>query len=49
MNKQCKVHPKTFTKINKQLNTINNYNIIQLGIKKLYKVFTKKEHSGKNL
>ena len=26
INKECKVHPKTFTKINKQLNTTNNTN-----------------------
>jgi hypothetical protein len=52
MNKQCKVHPKTLTKINKQLNTtntlndnkvINNNVIIQFGREKLYEVFSKKE------
>ena len=54
MNKQCKVHPKTLTKINKQLNNnttntlndnkiINNNVIIQFGREKLYEVFSKKE------
>ena len=26
MNKNCKIHPKTLNKINKQLNTNNTYN-----------------------
>jgi hypothetical protein len=52
INKECKVHPKTFTKINKQMNTnntlndnkvINNNVIIQFGREKLYEVFSKKE------
>ena len=51
MNKNCKVHPKTLQKINKQLNcdninngTINNtYNIIGLGHENLTEVFSKKE------
>ena len=49
MNKQCKVHPKTLTKIKNQLNTlndnkvINNNVIIQFGREKLYEVFSKKE------
>jgi hypothetical protein len=51
INKQCKIHPKTLTKINKQLNTqinndnkvINNNIIIQLGREKIYEVFSKKE------
>jgi hypothetical protein len=54
INKNCKIHPKTLTKINKQLNTtnnilndnkvINNNNIIiQFGREKLYEVFSKKE------
>ena len=55
INKQCKIHPKTLTKINKQLNNtttnnilndnkvINNNIIIQLGREKLYEVFSKKE------
>jgi hypothetical protein len=50
MNKICKIHPKTLTKINKQLNntminnTINNtYNIVQLGRENLSEIFSKKE------
>ena len=55
INKNCKVHPKTFQKINKQLNlngdhnTINNgtvnntYNIIALGHENLTDVFSRKE------
>ena len=54
MNKVCKIHPKTLTKINKQLNntminnnnnnnTINNYNIVQLGRENLSEIFSKKE------
>ena len=52
MNKVCKIHPKTLTKINKQLNinninndnkVINNNYIIQLGREKLCDVFSKKE------
>jgi hypothetical protein len=44
MNKQNKIHPKTLTKINKQLNnnsnntTINN-NIIALGFESIHKLF----------
>ena len=49
MNKNCKVHPKTLLKINKQLNTINNiennitYNIIGLGHENLSNTFDKNE------
>ena len=49
MNKVCKRHPKTLTKINTQLNntminnTINNYNIVQLGRENLSEIFSKKE------
>ena len=54
INKNCKVHPKTLQKINKQLNgdynTINEnnttnitYNIIGLGHENLSDVFSKKE------
>ena len=55
LNKNCKVHPKTLQKINKQLNlngdyntinngTINNtYNIIALGHENLTDVFSRKE------
>ena len=55
LNKNCKVHPKTLQKINKQLNgdhntvnennTTNNitYNIIGLGHENLTDVFSKKE------
>ena len=55
INKNCKIHPKTLTKINKQLNNtttnnilndnkvINNNIIIQFGREKLYEVFSKKE------
>jgi hypothetical protein len=54
INKQCKIHPKTLTKINKQLNNttnntlndnkvINNNVIIQFGREKLYEVVSKKE------
>jgi len=55
INKNCKVHPKTLQKINKQLNgdhntvnennTTNNitYNIIGLGHENLTDVFSKKE------
>jgi hypothetical protein len=55
INKNCKVHPKTLQKINKQLNlngdhntinngTINNtYNIIALGHENLTDVFSRKE------
>jgi len=55
INKNCKVHPKTLQKINKQLindnkninnGTINNnitYNIIGLGHENLTDVFSKKE------
>ena len=51
LEKQCKVHPKTFNKINKQLNNtqindnkvINNNIIIQLGKEKLHEVFSKEE------
>ena len=54
MNKQCKIHPKTLQKINKQLNaetinenngTINNntINILALGHEDLGDVFSKKE------
>jgi predicted nuclease with TOPRIM domain len=48
INNNCKVHPKTLTKINKQLNNVNsnniiNYNIIALGHEKLEDVLTKKE------
>jgi len=52
INKNCKVHPKTLQKINKQINgdnnenngTINNtYNIIALGHENLTDVFSKKE------
>ena len=49
MIKVCKIHPKTLTKINKQLNITNNDNkvinnyIIQLGREKLCDVFSKKE------
>ena len=53
VKKECKVHPKTFNKINKQLNVnntqindnkvITNNIIIQLGKEKLYEVFSKEE------
>ena len=53
LNKNCKVHPKTLQKINKQLindnkninnGTINNtYNIIGLGHENLTEVFSRKE------
>jgi hypothetical protein len=55
LNKNCKIHPKTLQKINKQLNlngdhntinngTINNnYNIIALGHENLTNVFSRKE------
>jgi hypothetical protein len=55
MNKNCKVHPKTLQKINKQLindnknisinkGTVNNtYNIIGLGHENLNEVFSRKE------
>jgi hypothetical protein len=49
INKNCKIHPKTLTKINKQLNIvndnkiINNNIIIQFGRERLYEVFSKKE------
>ena len=54
INKNCKVHPKTLQKINKQLNgdhnTVNEnnttnitYNIIALGHENLTDVFSKKE------
>ena len=53
INKNCKVHPKTLQKINKQINgdhntinngTINNnYNIIALGHENLTNVFSRKE------
>ena len=55
MNKNCKIHPKTLTKINKQLNTnninntyndnkiINNINLIALGNEDIPNVFTKEE------
>ena len=47
MNKQNKIHPKTLTKINKQLNnnTIinNNINIIQLGGESLDTLFNKNQ------
>jgi len=51
LKKECKVHPKTFNKINKQLNNtqindnkvITNNIIIQLGKENLSNVFTKKE------
>jgi hypothetical protein len=53
MNKNCKVHPKTLQKINKQLinnnKNINNgivnntYNIIGLGHENLHEVFSRKE------
>jgi hypothetical protein len=55
LNKNCKIHPKTLQKINKQLNlngdhitinngTINNnYNIIALGHENLTDVFSRKE------
>ncbi len=49
MNKNCKVHPKTLVKINKQLNNCNNniitnnYNIIQLGKEELSQIFSNKE------
>jgi hypothetical protein len=54
MNKICKIHPKTLTKINKQLNntminnnnnnTINNYNIVQLGRENLSEIFCFSSH-----
>jgi len=55
LNKNCKIHPKTLQKINKQLNlngnhntintgTVNNtYNIIALGHENLTNVFSRKE------
>jgi len=51
MNKICKIHPKTLTKINKQLNNntindnkvINNINIIQLGGESLDTLFNKNQ------
>jgi hypothetical protein len=54
IKQNCKVHPKTLTKINKQLNinndnkvitnnTINNNIVVQLGHENLRDVFTKKE------
>ena len=50
MNKQNKVHPKTLTKINKQLNTLNdnkiinnNINIIALGGESLDTLFNKNQ------
>ena len=51
MNKNCKVHPKTLQKINKQLNCNNmvkntnniTYNIIGLGHENLSEVFSRKE------
>ena len=52
MNKNCKIHPKTLNKINKQLNTnntyndnkvINNINLIALGKEEIPDVFTRKE------
>ena len=54
INKNCKVHPKTLQKINKQLNgdhntinenngTINNTFIIALGHENLPEIFSKKE------
>lgn len=53
VKKQCKVHPKTFNKINKQLNVnntqindnkvITNNIIIQLGKEKLHEIFSKEE------
>jgi hypothetical protein len=51
MNKNCKVHPKTLQKINKQLNCNNmvkntnniTYNIIGLGHENLTEVFSRKE------
>ena len=51
INKNCKVHPKTLQKINKQINgnnnenngIINNYNIIALGHENLIDVFSRKE------
>lgn len=51
MNKQNKIHPKTLTKINKQLNNntindnkvINNINIIQLGGESLDTLFNKNQ------
>jgi hypothetical protein len=46
MNKQNKIHPKTLTKINNQLNdnkVINNINIIQLGGESIDTLFNKKQ------
>jgi hypothetical protein len=49
MNKNCKMHPKTFQKINKQLNTINanttvnNTFIVALGHEDLEQVLSQKE------
>ena len=46
LQKAMKIHPKTLTKINKQLNnygTINNINIIQLGHENLSDILTEKE------
>ena len=46
LQKAMKIHPKTLTKINKQLNnygTINNINIIQLGHENLSDILTKNE------
>ena len=47
MNKNCKMHPKTLTKINNQLNqnncNITNINIVQLGNENILETLSEKE------
>ena len=45
MNKNCKMHPKTLQKINKQMNNCNitNINIVQLGNENIMETLSKKE------
>jgi hypothetical protein len=46
MNKSCKIHPKTFNKINKQINNNNYINIIQLGNESISDLFSQNQQIG---
>jgi hypothetical protein len=44
--KSCKIHPKTFNKINKQINNNNYINIIQLGNESISDLFSQNQQIG---
>jgi hypothetical protein len=46
INKSCKIHPKTFNKINKQINNNNYINIIQLGNESISDLFSQNQQIG---